>query len=363
MQHAARSQSLIDRRANTRRGRADLAVVWIPLALTALPQLFSSHAFAAETYGPLPSGPTAPAAEVTGEPPAQSQEEQNQEAGVAAPSESGTGVQAAIESPDAEMSTAVESGEEPTSLLSRFAMSYYGIFYGPAIEGTSKYQPTQQGINNTDAPILLKNYLFLGYSIDDNLAFGVTGLFDYVPVKVNEQGISWRDPYLRLVNVHLLQSGNFNLLGDLRYHIPVSKGTKPGQVLSRDQDLLGGVETFQVATYQFDNSPFSIGTYASARVNLYGSQGFGNDMEFYLGPNVTYQVTPSLAFVLLYEANAAHVYKDKSFSFVNEGTDLEPGISWNITPRLNVNPYLNLYPSNLTLRSTSMGMTLSFQLL
>jgi hypothetical protein len=42
----------------------------------------------------------------------------------------------------------------------------------------------------------------------------------------------------------------------------------------------------------------------------------------------------------------------------NDLMDLEPGINWDVNRYLSVNPILNIYPSNLTLASTSIQAVL-----
>ena len=43
----------------------------------------------------------------------------------------------------------------------------------------------------------------------------------------------------------------------------------------------------------------------------------------------------------------------------NYYVDIEPGINWDITPNISVNPYLNIYPNSLTMNATSINMILT----
>ena len=58
------------------------------------------------------------------------------------------------------------------------------------------------------------------------------------------------------------------------------------------------------------------------------------------------------------------MYGDPAFVLVSDGTDLQPGLSWDITPNLNFNPFLDLKTGgNVNLDSTSMVFTLSWKLI
>jgi len=165
------------------------------------------------------------------------------------------------------------------------------------------------------------------------------------------------DPYLRIALNSIAHTENFNLYADARLHLPVS-------TVSQDADRKSGFQFFQVSTYQVPDSRLAFGLYTSERINFYGPKGYGPDMALYLGPNLAYTVSPSVALICLYEMGASHQYGDESWALGNDGTDLEPGVSIDLTPRLNVSPYLNLYTGNrVSLQSTAIGMTLAWKML
>jgi hypothetical protein len=229
--------------------------------------------------------------------------------------------------------------------------SYYAIFYGPALKGTSKFQPQPNGEPNPLAPLLAKNYASLGYALDDRHFISGTAYWILTPLYEQSRS-AMRDPYLRVGNAKLVNSGPFNWYADLRVHFPVTTE-------SRDSDMLSGLQTFHIWTYDF-NRFLTAGLYGSARMNIFGGQGSGHDLELYAGPNLNFAVSRKLSLTLLYEANLVHNFGAPALTFANDGNDLEPGVSWDALPNLNLNPYLNLYPDNLSLRSTSFGMLLNW---
>jgi hypothetical protein len=234
------------------------------------------------------------------------------------------------------------------------ALSYFGIFYGPSLGAASSLQPTVSGEPDPERPILLKNFLTAGYRLSEDVVASATLHWLHRPV--HGQDLSFRDPYLRVAHQGLINSGGLVWYADARAHLAVS-------AFSRESDLLAGFQTFQILTYQVGTSRLSLGAYGSARYNVYGPQGSGNDLELYLGPNLAYQLTPTLSFSVLYEMGMSHAFGEPPGRMFNDGTDLQPGINWDVTPTLMINPYLNIYTGDkVTLDSTSLGMTLHWQL-
>lgn len=244
---------------------------------------------------------------------------------------------------------------QSASFMDSVSVNYFGILYGPSVTEPTSHQPTANGIPDPERPVFVKNYMTLGYSMSDTLMVSASAYWTWIPVQ--GQNFAMRDPYLRIANTSLISSGNFNLYADARVHLPVT-------TISRQNDMLMGFQAFQISSYQVGTSRLSVGAYTSARMNVFGSSGYGPDLELYLGPNLTYQVSPKVGLTLLYEMGMSHMYGDAPFQFVNDGTDLEPGVNWEITPNLAVNPYLHLTTGEkVTLKTTSFGMTLSWILI
>ncbi|HAR42337.1 MAG TPA: hypothetical protein DCS07_06850 [Bdellovibrionales bacterium] len=235
-------------------------------------------------------------------------------------------------------------------------VNYSSIFYGPALKGGDiGYVPHPDGGSDFEKPIQMKHFLGLGMDINRDLSVAAVTYFLWQPL--NQERWATYDPYLKMSHERIVQMGNFKLYADLRFHVPVSES-------SREAHLQGGLQSVQVATYDAPDSRWTFNLYGSARTNFFGKKGYGSDLELYLGPNVVYQLAPTVGLTLLYEMSGSHRYGDKPGILRNDGTDLEPGVTWDVTPRLNVNPYLNFYPGNrLAWDTTSVGMLLNWKLL
>ncbi len=237
----------------------------------------------------------------------------------------------------------------------RFSANYFAIFYGPGLQNPSSLQPSPDGTPDPDKPVHLKNFFTVGYNINESMGISGTAYWIYRPVR--GQQFMARDPFLRFVHASIFRAGDFNLYGDARVHFGVSSE-------SRNNDMIGGVQAFQILSYNPGQGAFTFDLIGSARYNYFGTEGIGTDGELYLGPMASYKVGKSVTLSLLYEMGASHAYGADAFEFESDGQDLQPSVHWAITQNFAVNPYLTLYPSKgFSAKSSSFGMTVSWTLL
>ena len=245
--------------------------------------------------------------------------------------------------------------EEGSEIEKQININYFGIFYGPALQGTNSYQPAPGGQSDRDLPVILKNFLNVGHNLSEMVT--VTATAYWVAQPVLDKNLEFQDPFVRASYNSILHWRGFNLYGDVRGHVPAT-------AVSQQNDLVFGLQTFQALTYGVPESRFLYGLYASERRNFFGNEGYGNDVELYFALNMNYQFAPTLTTTLLFEVQRNHAYGDFRKGFYDNGTDIQPGISWDITPQIMVNPYLNiLLGQSVSLRSTSVGMMMSWTLL
>jgi hypothetical protein len=241
---------------------------------------------------------------------------------------------------------------EDDDVAGKFNATYVGIFYGPSVSKPTSFQATQDGVPEADKPVMLKNFLGLGYNLTDHVRVTPTAYWQWMPTGGGAYSV--QDPFLKLSDDAIFSTEEWNLYADLRYHVPTS-------AWSHATDVNGSVQSVQVLTFLPQGTRYMFGLLSSEREYFYGPKGQGNDVELYVGPNVNYQLTPSVQLTMLYELNAVHIYGAKTNNIQGDGNDLEPGLSWDITPRVNVHPYLNLFPTSLSLSNISVGMLLYWQ--
>lgn len=248
-------------------------------------------------------------------------------------------------------------------LLDQLTASYFGVFSGPSLGSLSYYQPDDQG-HILEAPanrVVLRNSLSLGYKVTPDVVAGVIGNFNYYPVPVfSGNSFEIADPSLRLSHGKLIQQGNFNLGADLRALIPATQRT-------RDRNIVTSIRAMQSSTYQVPETQFSLGAYSFAKAYIYG-QGAPEDsmnLEAYLAPFVSYQFSNTVTMNLTYEMNAMHRRNQSITSWSSKDpTDLNLGLSMNLTPTVNFNPWIEIFPGGkINLDATQLGAYLSARLL
>ncbi|MGK5083807.1 hypothetical protein WDW37_10935 [Bdellovibrionota bacterium FG-1] len=255
---------------------------------------------------------------------------------------------------DIQQEQSVSSSEEvDNDLLSRFSLSYSGVFYGPSIKIPSSYQPDSSGVPDPNRPVFMKNFLNLGYGLTDEIVATGSVYWQYRPVL--GQQVVMMDPSVRISHAALIHTQEgVNWYGDARVHFGA---TAP----SRESDMITGFQSFNYLSWEIAQSRVMVALRSSARYNYFGRRGEGNDGEVYLGPEIIYQWTPRFALSALYEMGASHAHGQSFRQWNNDGTDLEPGFSWDVTPSVNINPYLTVATGGkISLASTSVGMFLSW---
>lgn len=247
----------------------------------------------------------------------------------------------------------ISSEEAVFDFNRKFSAYYYALLYGPPVKNpTSSLHPQPNGKLDPSKRVQLRNYIGLTYHLNEKIGITPTAFWTVQAGPVKNFAI--QDPFVRVSYNSILSSEWFNWYGDVRFHLPISTG-------SRENDLLAGVQTFHAFSYLFGESGFNAAIYTGVRLNSFGKYGYGNDVEVYFAPFAAYQLTDNLALSLLYEMGASHGFGDPLGKIYSDGTNVQPGVIWDITPSLSFNPYLNFYPADgFNLRSTSLGMTLSW---
>lgn len=260
----------------------------------------------------------------------------------------------AAPSPIEEVPHAESNEPPPQSGGIPFNINYYAVFFGPSLFKPSYYQPTPSGDPDLNRPVLMKNFLSLGYSFSEVVNLSLTGFAIWEPA-LKEQFLI-QDPFLMVSHNSILRLGNLNLYGDLRVHIPAT-------TVSQQNNLLVGLQSFQVLSYGVGESRFVLGLNSSIRTNFYGSQGWGTDLEVYVSPNIRYQVSPTVGVAVAYEVQASHLKGVQPYRLTSDGTDIQPGVTWDILPNVTVNPFLTFQTGGkMSFKTTSLGMFLSWGL-
>jgi hypothetical protein len=124
------------------------------------------------------------------------------------------------------------------------------------------------------------------------------------------------------------------------------------------------IKTTPNVRYLIPQSNFKVGAWTEAKSYLGVTQG--KAFKLYAAPYVGYSLSDSLALNVGYEMEADHypIPGISSLDFKSYQTDLQPGVVWNITPHIMVNPYVQLFTGNkVTLDNSALGAVISATLL
>ena len=268
------------------------------------------------------------------------------------------------------MSSTTSTSSLLSDLLGKFSLSYWGMYSGPpavnplqagtlsAATGNLQYDPS--------SPQNLYNQLKLDYHLSQNVFIGPVLNFKYIPVY--GKGAHMEDSGVRIGNSQLIHTDHLNLFADARIYAPTDPHTQSnGEIVS--------FVSLQFLTYEIPATKWTLGLLSFDTYGVYGSNipvgmgtgGYPEDAMVYLGPNISYQLTPSLALTTFVEFYMNHA-PNSGLAFNNlpatyAPMDIAPGVSWDITKQINISPQLVFYPEYPTLSSIGTVVYLSAKVL
>lgn len=241
-------------------------------------------------------------------------------------------------------------------LSEKSTLSYFGIYRGAALNdlGNSR-QPTVGGLPDDTQPQSVENLVTAGARLTPDITLGASAHFNYFPVGSpvgSGQNLQMLDPILYLSGANLVNQNGFNLGTRLSVQLPL---TQADSLLKNH--LASAISTLWILNYNAAKSPLTLGMVGSVTGYIANAAAAPNVRTYkaVLAPNGSYQITPTVAATLWIDLLAATRNGGTGFlSGMKLGeTDIEPGISWGVTKNVTINPFLNIYPSNPTLASTS----------
>jgi hypothetical protein len=257
--------------------------------------------------------------------------------------------------------TAASTAQAPTvdtsKVLNNVSANYLNLFFGPSI--TTPLASTQPNTDTNEAEgggsLLMKNYLSASYKLTSDMSLGPVVGWRVAPTYVAQNSII--DPIIKLGHSKLVNVGNFNLAADLRVAAPMSQ-------TSRDASMWTYVMSKQISSYDIPNSRVSLSLTTYEKANFYSYIGQQTILEVYAGPQIDFKLLPNLSLFVLYEAAGKVTGGERLTAISTDFNDLEPGLSWDITPKMNFSPFLDLKTQQgIRLSTTQLGAVFSWKLL
>lgn len=246
----------------------------------------------------------------------------------------------AVPAPAAAAAATTQTTAEEVGIAKRISLSAIAQFNGPSLGDFDHTVRDESG--NYSGTINVDTSLYAGYKFNDRISGTVAVPFMVTPI--DGWKFTMEDISLRASMRKLLSAGNLGMSADLRAYLPTSTS-------SQNKNMITGIRSTQNTTYDIGTTNLTLGLVTFERINFFAGDRLlgktGNPTqtmyEIYFGPNVNYQITPTLGANLLLEADVSWK-KGNQFDQTALATDLEPGLSWDITPNLNFNPYVNIFP-------------------
>ena len=273
---------------------------------------------------------------------------------------------ATVASPDA-AGASVANTATPAyqKLMNRMSVTYAGSYYGNSAGMiTNPYMPNEYGVTSRKASnaMYFDTVLPMLYKIDDKgLVAGAS--FNSMLSPVLGRGFTVKDPYVKIGHKNLIKSGNFTFGADLRDYLPISTD-------AHNQGRKSYLRSVQFTNYDIPNSKWSINCLSSAYFFIYGNDLTSDQQsqpKWYgvINPNVTYQAFSKLGIWGGYEMDFFHSTGDVGpLRWNNDGTYLYLGVSWDVTSKMNISPYLSARPGGaVNADSTQIAANFSYSIL
>jgi hypothetical protein len=266
----------------------------------------------------------------------------------------------------AEIQAAGRLEEENFSFYEKLSKSavvnYFGLYRGsPLSDLGNARQPTPSGNLDPSNPQSIENLVTIGYKIKPDLIAGVVGHFLYFPLgnPVGAgQDIQMLDPMLLIQKNNLIKLGGFSLNGKVTFYLPLTSGDTLQKV-----KLATAISPTLTAKYDVPNTQLTLAAYGYLRLYIPRTDAGDSALTYklYLAPNMSYQLSQTVAATLWVDLLSAARYRGTPLlgGMVTDTVDIQPGISWDITKSITINPILNIYPSNPSLAATSIQAYIS----
>jgi hypothetical protein len=255
-------------------------------------------------------------------------------------------------------STAEES--EFSKVMDKVYINYFGIFHGPETTNLSApYTPNAHGVEPTKCYsdgsncMDFDSELTVAWMITKDIGIGPSIQGYVFPVK--GYGAVIGDSGLKIFNKHFIRTEHFNMYANFYIQAPLYD-------YDRERGMTLGLKMTPYVRYDFAGTRFSVGAWTEEKAYLGVSDQIQNNKatKWYANPYVLYQQTAKFAWNLGFEVEADHMAGHRTFDMTLYQTDIMPGFNYSITPRVILNPYLQVFTMDkIAIDRTALGMAIS----
>jgi len=245
-----------------------------------------------------------------------------------------------------------EKSDAYSDIMKNLYLNYFAIVHGtPLNDISSPYTLDHNGKHSKTSfnTINFDSEVTAAYMVTKDIGIGPSIPFLLIPVQ--GQGLVMGDVAIKTFDKHLISYNGLNISGNLYVQAPTAK-------VDKDRGMNVGLKTTPAIRYAFPSSRFAIGSWNEAK--LYEGVSTGKSFKLYTLPYVNYSLNPSVSLNLGYEIETDHMKGDSAMNFTTVETDLQPGVVYFITPKVMVNPYLQIFTGNkITSDRMALGAVIS----
>jgi hypothetical protein len=235
-------------------------------------------------------------------------------------------------------------------------LNYFGVYRGASLSNLGNtMQPAVSG-SPSNSPQSIESTLTAGYKVNPDLVVGAMGHFYYYPVGNpvgTGQDLQMLDPILTVNQSNIVNAHGFKLAGRYSAHLPLTKVDT-----LQTNNLATALTTTWISSYEVPNTTLTVGLFGYLR-GYVPTENAGPSVltyKVYLAPNANYQLSKTVALTLW--VDLLQITRNRGTGFIsgmtNDVVDIEPGINWDLTKNVSLNPVINIYPTHPTLASTSL---------
>ncbi|MCM0606821.1 MAG: hypothetical protein KA715_12095 [Xanthomonadaceae bacterium] len=237
-------------------------------------------------------------------------------------------------------------------------INYYGLVNGPSIGETNQrttnlYSSDQNG-NAT--PMNLYNEFRLDIKTGKRFNVRLNNRFDIYPTTDSnrtgdDSGFVLRNFRYGIVGLLIdPNAGGFSMASSMVLELPTSQGSQAAQMLVAPRISLN-------PNVDLPGTRWSLGAFLTGETFFYLANNPTNrDVFLYFGPYANYRLTDNLQATFQIDASTNHRV---SGLFAPDPTDIQLGVNWDVSKKFSFNPFVQIFPENISLRSMFLGANIS----
>ncbi len=274
--------------------------------------------------------------------------------------------------------TTAAAVQPPMAKKSPFSIGTNFYYYGSSLSEPFRGYQSDFGAGSGYAadPVSLETHFIFGYKVTNNITVSLNPYFtsnanyrEYNPetdsydAKPGTQ-FAWLAPFARVAFGKFVQNGNFKWNGDFRVYPGIGKLQHELPVYLRT-----GQNLFYSLTPKLTLASYNTIRYYRYTNSRWERKTGTRDLRLTASPTLEYQAADSLGLSMSYNIDAFHPHSESNrgkwspIHWVDNRAFIETGVSWDITKKINLNPYVDIFPRNIKLYNTMLGVNLALSIL